>query len=130
MMRLEGLTPIEVWADEPEVSSIVAETRDGSFGILARRRDGVAALVPGVLIFVKPGAGEVFVAIDEGLLIKTGPRVVVAVRRAVRGPDLGALRELVSRRFLRQDAEATQLRVAVGQVEGSFMRCLASYERI
>jgi F-type H+-transporting ATPase subunit epsilon len=128
-MQLEVLLPSEVFAREDDVSRIVAETSAGSQGLLPHRRDGVAVLVPGVFVFSTAAGGEVFVAVDEGVLVKTGRRVVVAVRRAVRGADLATLRDLVTRQFVRQDALALQLRSAMALAEGGFMRELARYEK-
>ena len=54
------------------MSRIVAETREGSFGLLPHRLDCVAALAPGILIYETEAEGEVFVAVDEGVLVKTG----------------------------------------------------------
>ena len=88
-MHLKILLPNQVFAEKPEVSRIVAETPRGSFGLLPRRRDCIAALAPGILTYETPEDGEVFVAVDEGVLVKTGPDVLVSVRRAIGGTDLG-----------------------------------------
>ena len=128
-MQLEVLLPSEVFANEHDVSRIVAETSAGSHGLLPHRRDCVAALVPGVLVFSTAAGVEVFMAVDEGVMVKTGLRVVVAVRRAVRGTELATLRELVTRQFIHQDAEGLQLRSAMARAEGGFMRGLARYEK-
>jgi F-type H+-transporting ATPase subunit epsilon len=40
------------------------------------------------------------VAVDEGVLVKTGLDVLVSVRNAISGTDLGQLREAVEREFL------------------------------
>jgi F-type H+-transporting ATPase subunit epsilon len=128
-MQLEVLLPSEVFAREDDVARIVAETSAGSQGLLPHRRDCVAVLVPGVFVFSTAAGGEVFVAVDEGVLVKTGLRVVVAVRRAIRGADLATLRELVTRQFIHQDARALQLRSAMALAEGGFMRGLARYEK-
>ena len=40
--------------------------------------DCIAALVPGILIYQTEADGEVFVAVDEGVLVKTGPEVLVS----------------------------------------------------
>jgi F-type H+-transporting ATPase subunit epsilon len=62
------------------VSRIVAETREGSFGLLPHRLDCVAALAPGILIYETEAEGEVYLAVDEGVLVKTGLDVLVSVR--------------------------------------------------
>ena len=50
LMHLKVLLPFQIFADKTDVSRIVAETREGSFGLLPHRLDCVAALVPGILI--------------------------------------------------------------------------------
>ena len=47
LMNLKVLLPFEIFADKTGVSRIVAETREGSFGLLPHRLDCVAALAPG-----------------------------------------------------------------------------------
>src|SRR6202453_2690025 len=92
-MHLKVLLPFQIFAEKTGVSRIVAETREGSFGLLPHRRDCVAALTPGILIYETDGEGEVYVAVDEGVLVKTGPDVLVSVRRAIGGTDLSQLRD-------------------------------------
>src|SRR5690349_13192256 len=98
-MHLKVLLPFQIFADETGVSRVVAETREGSFGLLPQRLDCVAALVPGILIYQTNSDGEVLVAVDEGVLVKTGPDVVVSVRRATGGTDLAQLRSAVEKEF-------------------------------
>ena len=128
-MRLEVLLPFEVFADESDVLRIVAQTPGGSFGLLPHRLDCVAALAPGILSYQTAAAGEVFVAVDEGVLVKAGDVVRVSVRRAMRGTELGQLRAAVTKDFAAQDAQALALRTAMAQVEGGFLRRLARYEQ-
>ena len=88
LMNLKMLLPFQIFAEKTGVSRIVAETREGSFGLLPHRLDCVAALVPGILIYQTESDCEVLVAVDEGVLVKTGPDVLVSVRRAIGGKDL------------------------------------------
>lgn len=127
-MRLEVLLPFQVFADEAEVLRIVAQTPDGSFGLLPHRLDCVAALAPGILSY-QTAAGEVFFAVDEGVLVKAGDVVRVSVRRAQRGTDLGHLRDAVAQDFADQSVQAQALRRAMAQVEGGFLRRFARYEQ-
>jgi F-type H+-transporting ATPase subunit epsilon len=76
-MNLKILLPFQIFAEQTDVSSIVAETREGAFGLLPHRLDCVAALAPGILSFETESGGENFVAVEEGVLIKTGPDVLV-----------------------------------------------------
>ncbi len=126
-MRLKVLLPFRVFADEPEVSRIVAETRDGSFGLLPRRRDCVAALVPGILSFESEADGEVFIAVDEGVLTKIGDEVRVAVRRASRGTDLAQLRSAVLHDYLTLDALQQAALAATRELESGFVGRFARF---
>jgi len=125
-MTLKVLLPFEVFADERDVTRIVVETAQGSFGLLPQRLDCVAALVPGILSFETASKGEVFLALDEGVLVKTGPDVLISARRALRGADLSRLRDTVEQEFLTLDAQEEALRTVMNRLESSFMRRFAS----
>ena len=83
-MKLTVLLPFQIFVEEDDVARIVAETPDGSFGLLPRRLDCVAALAPGILIYQTETGGEKCLAVDEGVLIKAGQDVLVSVRNAIR----------------------------------------------
>lgn len=126
-MNLKVLLPFQIFAERTGVLRIVAETRQGSFGLLPQRLDCVAALAPGILIYETEAQGEVCVAVDEGVLVKTGPDVLVSVRRAVGGTDLGRLREAVEREFLAEDEDEQSLRQVMAKLESGFLRRLAGF---
>ncbi|MEP6496239.1 MAG: F0F1 ATP synthase subunit epsilon [bacterium] len=125
LMHLKVLLPFQVFADKSNVSRIVAETREGSFGLLPHRLDCVAALAPGLLTY-ETAAGEMFVAVDEGVLVKTGPNVLVSVRRALGGTDLGHLHDAMKRDFMTLDKSEQDMRAAMTKLEAGFVRRLAS----
>ena len=127
-MKLRVLLPFGVFAEKDGVSRIVAETREGSFGLLPHRLDCVAALVPGILTYETEGQGEVFVALDEGILVKTGQDVLVSVRRAQAGDDLGSLRDAVEHEYLALDAQEQDMRTAMAKLETGFLRRFASFQ--
>jgi F-type H+-transporting ATPase subunit epsilon len=126
-MNLKILVPFQVFAQKTGVSRIVAETRDGSFGLLPHRLDCVAALAPGILIYEAETEGEVCVAVDEGVLIKTGPDVLVSVRNAIGGTDLGQLRQAVEREFLNLDEREQSVRSALARMESGFIRRMVAF---
>jgi len=127
-MNLKVLLPFQVFADTAGVSRIVAETREGSFGILPRRLDCVAALAPGILVYETEAAGEAYVAVDEGVLVKTGTDVLVSVRRALAGTDLGQMRVAVEQEFLTLDEHEQSVRLVVSKLETGLLRRLAVLE--
>jgi F-type H+-transporting ATPase subunit epsilon len=126
-MNLKILLPFQVFAEKAGVSRIVAETREGSFGILAHRLDCVAALTPGILIYETEAEGEVCVAVDEGMLVKTGTDVLVSVRRALGGTDLGQLRAAVEQEFLTLDAQEQSVRFVLAKMETDLVRRMAAF---
>ena len=125
-MNLKILLPFQIFAEKTGVLRVVAETRDGSFGILPRRLDCVAALVPGILIYEQEAEAEVYVAVDEGVLVKTGPDVRVSVRNAFSGTDLHHLREAVEREFLHLDERAQSVRSVLAKMESDLIRRMAT----
>jgi F-type H+-transporting ATPase subunit epsilon len=127
-MNLKVLLPFQVFADKTGVSRVVAETREGSFGVLPHRLDCAAALVPGILTYETEADGEVFVAVDEGVLVKAGPEVLVSVRRALAGKDLGQLREAVTKQFLALDERERSVRTVMVKLETGFLRRLATFQ--
>ena len=126
-MNLIVLLPFQVFAEKSEVTRIVAETLDGSFGILPQRLDCVAALTPGILIYETETNGEVFVAVDEGVLVKTGLDVLVSVRNAIGGTDLGQLRDSVEREFLNLNEREQSVRSVMAKMESGFIRRLGEF---
>jgi F-type H+-transporting ATPase subunit epsilon len=127
-MHLKILLPFETFAEKTDVSRIVAETHEGSFGLLPHRLDCVAALSPGILTYETTADGEVFVAVDEGVLVKTGMDVLVSVRRAIAGKDLAQLHKTVEQEFLSLDAEEASARMTMTKLEAGFLRRFASLQ--
>jgi len=127
-MRLKVLLPFQIFAERAGVSRIVAETRGGSIGLLPRRLDCVAALVPGILVYETEADGEVCLAVDEGVLVKAGSDVLVSVRRAIGGTDLGALRVAVEKEFLTLDESEQSVRKVMTKLESGFLRRMAAFQ--
>jgi F-type H+-transporting ATPase subunit epsilon len=126
-MNLKLLLPFQIFAEKTGVSRIVVETPEGSMGFLPHRLDCVAALTPGILEYETDVEGAAYVAVDEGVLIKTGADVLVSVRNAVAGADLGQLRETVQREFLRLNEQEQSVRIALAKMEGDLMRRMATF---
>jgi F-type H+-transporting ATPase subunit epsilon len=128
-MYLKVLLPFGVFAEHDDVARIVVETRAGSCGLLPRRLDCVAALVPGILIYQCQAQPEVYVAVDEGVLVKAGPEVLISVRRAMGGTDLGQLRAAMAREFLELDAQERGLRSSLAKIESGLISRLVALHR-
>ncbi len=124
-MNLKVLLPFRIFAEKTGVTRIVAETREGSLGLLPHRLDCVAALAPGILTYEDDS--EVYVAVDEGVLIKAGPNVLVSVRNAIAGTELGQLREAVEREFLTLDEQQRAVRSVLAKMESGLIRRLVEF---
>ena len=128
LMNLKILLPYRIFAEETGVARIVAENLEGSFGLVPHRLDCVAALAPGILIYENEREGEVCVAVDEGVLVKTGLDVLVSVRNAIGGTDLGQLHEAVDREFLNLNDQEQDVRSVMARMESDFIRRLAGFD--
>ena len=128
-MKLKVLLPYQVFAEVDGVKRIVAQTPQGSFGLLQRRLDCVAVLAAGILVYERESEGEVYVAVDQGVLVKAGDEVLVSVRNAIGGMSLGKLREAVEREFVNIDEGEKQVRAVLAKLESGFMRRFAEYHR-
>ncbi|MBK9018023.1 MAG: F0F1 ATP synthase subunit epsilon [Saprospiraceae bacterium] len=125
-MQLKILLPFMVFEEKQGVKRIVAETPQGSFGLLPNRLDCVAALASGILTYETDAEGEVFIAIDEGVLVKAGREVLVSVRNAIGGADLGELKKAVELEFVKKGEEDQALRTTFAKLESNFVRRFAA----
>ena len=66
--------------------------------------------------------GETYVAVDEGVLVKKGREVLVSVRNAIGGDDLGLLRQAIDREFRNLDEEEQNVRQVLAKMESVFIR--------
>ncbi|MBN1848158.1 MAG: F0F1 ATP synthase subunit epsilon [Deltaproteobacteria bacterium] len=119
-MNLKILLPTEILMDET-VHKVTGEAENGSFTLLPSHIDFVTALTRGLLSFEKEGV-EIFVAVDEGILVKTGQEVLVSTTRAVCGKKLGELRKVVEEQFKVLGEKEKNARAAMAKIEAGFIR--------
>jgi F-type H+-transporting ATPase subunit epsilon len=127
-MNLKVLLPSEIFL-EREVSKITAEAENGVFCLLPRHVDFTAALVPGLLSFTGMDGEEVFLGVDEGILVKVGSEVLVSVRDAVLGPNLGTLRRTIEERWHVVDERERLMRSSAARLEASLVRRFLELEK-
>ena len=120
-MKLKILIPTVVLVNE-EVTKVIAEAENGHFCLLSNHIDFLAALVPGILSFTTDGGQEIFVAVDEGILVKCGSEVLVSTRNAIKGKNLETLKQTVAEQFQMLDEKEKLTRSALAQFEASMMR--------
>jgi len=126
-MNLKILLPFKVFADKRDVLRMVAVSNEGSFGLLPHRLDCVAALSAGILVYETATEGEVYIAVDEGVLVKTGEDVQVSVRNAIGGMSLDTLRTAVEEEFMQLDEQEQKVRSVLAKMEGGLIRRLAEF---
>ncbi len=119
-MNLKILLPAEVFLSE-RVSKVVAEAANGFFCLLPHHVDYTASLVPGVFLY-ESEEEENYLAIDVGTLVKKGDEILVSVRNAVRGSELGKLKLEVVNQFRELDEREKKARSAAAKLEVDLLR--------
>ena len=121
LMHLKILLPFRVFIETKNVSGIIIETSEGSYGMLPHRLDCVAALVPGIFTYEIESEGPKYIAVGEGVMIKAGAQVLVSVRNAIGGADLGKLADMVKKDFNKQDENKAEVHSVMAKLEGGFI---------
>ena len=128
LMNLKILLPYKVFAELRNVKRIIAETSGGQYGFLPHRLDCVTALLPGILTY-ESAEGIKYLAVDKGILVKAGENVMVSVRNAIGGSDLGMLHESVEKEFKELDDNEKNVRSVMAKMESSFMMQLQKFQQ-
>ena len=114
-----------------KVKKVVGEAKDGSFCLLPAHIDFMTIMVPGIFYTVTEESQDVYFAINEGFLLKTGREVTLATRNAVKGESLGSLKRQVEEDFKKINQQDRKARQALQKLEADFVRRfldLESYE--
>ena len=114
---------------EGTAAHVFAMAENGAFGLLPNHADHVASLVPSVLVLRDAAGGELFFGIDQGLLVKRGHEVEIAVRRGVRGSSLETLAETVAAIFSQVDEAEREARTALSRLEVGMVRQLSELRK-
>jgi F-type H+-transporting ATPase subunit epsilon len=80
-----------------------------------------------LLIYETELEGEAYVAVDGGGLVKTGQDVLVSMRNAITGTDLGQLRAAVEREFMSLDEPERSVRSVLAKMEGEIIHRMATF---
>ncbi len=109
-MKLKVVIPSAIVLDKANVTAIVAESENGFFGILPRRLDCIACLVPGIFFYEIEGEGEKILAIDEGILVKVGDTVRLSVRNALEVKGLETVDRDIAQQLMKLSDQEKRLR--------------------
>ncbi|GLU57290.1 F0F1 ATP synthase subunit epsilon [Dyadobacter frigoris] len=127
LMSLKILLPFGVFSEINEVSRMVMQTSEGSFGLLPHRLDCVAALQPGIFSYEIASGDTIYLAIDEGILVKAGNQVNLSVRNAISGLSLGNLHEAVQKQFLDLTESERNVRLVMAKMEAGLLLSLGKF---
>ncbi|MCF4008689.1 F0F1 ATP synthase subunit epsilon [Rheinheimera sp. UJ63] len=121
-MKLKICLPFAVFTEQNQIHNLIVDTTDGAFGLLEHRQDCVALVVPGILSYRMPDGEDIYVAVDQGVLVKVGEQITMSVRRAYSGVPLTQLHQMVSDEFLKLDAQQQLMRNVMAKLESGFVR--------
>ena len=127
MIDLKILLPDKTFLKR-EVKKVVAEAENGWFCLLPKHVDFTTSLTPGILMLTTPEGKDVFLAIDEGILVKYGEKVIISTRNAIEGEDLGELKDRVEEIFIRTDEREKDAQIALSKLEADFVRSFLNLE--
>src|SRR5690554_3458912 len=105
-----------------EAHKVFAEAENGTFAMLPQHTDFVTALVPSVLVVTDAEGQAQYFGVDQGVLVKHGYQVDIAVRRAVQGEDLASLHDTIQATFIEVDEDERVARTALSKLEAGIVR--------
>ncbi len=129
LITLKVLLPFGVFAEKADILKVVADTNVGSVGIMPHRLDCVAALTPGILFYESKSDGDVYIAVDQGILVKVGLTVLISVSNAIAGKDLDQLKQAVESQFLNLNQQEKNVRSLMAKLESGLISRLAGLQR-
>jgi F-type H+-transporting ATPase subunit epsilon len=129
-MDLRILLPYQIFLDVRNIKRLNVETVNGSFGFLPNRLDCTAALQPGILMYETESSEMVYLAVDEGVLVKAGNQVLVSVRNAMGGTELGSLHSVVDKEYKAIDNQEKKVRSVVAKLETGFIRQFEEFRKM
>jgi len=103
-----------------------AVASNGAFGVLPNHVDFVTALVPSVLLITQPDGMERIFGVAEGLFVKQGHEVDIAVRRGVESADLETVQATVEDFFAASEDHERVARTALSRLEADIVRRFAA----
>ena len=119
-MTLKILLPTLKFLEE-KVEKVKGEGFEGEFCLKPRHIDYATVLIPGIFSYVSTSGKENYIALDQDILVKQGPKVIMVTRRAIAG-ELGQLNNEVKNMLTERDEREKQNRSAVAMLEIGFIK--------
>ena len=127
MIDLKILLPDKTFLKR-EVKKVTAEAENGWFCLLPKHVDFTTSLTPGILMLTTPEGKDILLAIDEGILVKYGEKVIISTRNAIEGEDLGELKDRVEEIFIKTGEREKDAQIALSKLEADFVRSFLNLE--
>lgn len=106
-----------------DIAHMSIDTPTGSVGFLPRRLDCVCPVIPGILAYRRHAQTEdEYIAVDTGILIKTGNKVSVSVHHAIASNNLAELEEVIHAEFEHLDEQEKLVRSISAGIETKLIR--------
>lgn len=128
-MHLKVLLPDRVFLEADQVKCATLSSSQGSQGVYPRRRDFVASLVPGIFSFEQEASPPIYLAVDWGIAVKTGPNLLVSTHNASQSEGLGKLRETMEKELLTLDEVDQNTRVTLRKLESDMLRRMMEFRK-
>jgi F-type H+-transporting ATPase subunit epsilon len=119
-MTLKILLPTSKFLDV-KVEKVNGEGFEGEFCLKPRHIDYATVLTPGIFSYVSTSGKENYIALDQGILVKQGSKVIMVTRRAIAG-ELGQLNNEVKNMIIERDEREKQNRSALAMLEIGFIK--------
>lgn len=121
-MTVQVRTPTRLVLDVAGIYSVRYETIDGCRTLEPRHLDGVDALSPGILTLTTASGEQTAAAVDEGILVKAGQAVTIAVRHVIPARGKSSLRQALREELARIRNTEADLRAALASLESRFLK--------
>jgi len=128
-IHLKVLLPYSIFLEVKDVTRMSIDTDNGSYGFLPHRLDCAAVIVPGLLSYTSAATGEAYLGVDGGVMVKTGNQVLVSVRNAIKGTDLGKLHEAIQNEFINLNEEEKNARTVMIKLESNLIKHLSQFQK-
>ncbi|MCA1796373.1 MAG: F0F1 ATP synthase subunit epsilon [Geobacteraceae bacterium] len=123
MLELQVVLPSRIFTRVEDITHMSIDTPTGSVGFLPRRLDCVCPVIPGILAYRRHGnTEEEYIAVDTGVLIKTGHKISVSVHHAVASSSLPELEEIIHAEFEQLDEQEKLVRSISAGIETKLIR--------
>ena len=123
MLELQIMLPTRIFVHLDNIIHMNVDTPAGNLGFLPRRLDCITPVNPGILAYrQRDSEAELYIAIDKGILVKTGSRINISVHHAVAGTNLLELEQIIHAEFEQLSEQEERVRSVCAGIETKLIR--------